>query len=388
MAANGTPHTILDHLAGHPRADDLARLVHATAFAAAIAHKPRLSEGLAKTAERFDLSHADAETSFGNVLQALEQDGAKHAVLLGTLLARGVALSSPEGPDAERHVAEALLWMATHTGIDAFTALDATLGPRADGLFRALAALVREANAGSAPGLGRAGALVGAAALGSSPSRAARSEARALASETDDRLLQSLLRHSTHASDDGSAPVMGELSAAPRNPFVLVLLAVSGLLLVIWIGRLILTLLLRRRRHAELSVSASGVTVAVKTELFGRTIREQRIHYPIEALLYAAREVKYPRLSLYVGLLALALGSYFGISLFIDGARAGSPELLGIGALVVALGVALDFALTALPSIAQGTCRIVIVPRKGAALAVGQLDPAIADGALRRLIRS
>lgn len=387
MPADPTSHAILDDLAAHPRADDLARLVHAIAFSAVAEKRLRLSDGLAEAAGRLGLSHADAETRFGNVLQAIEQDRASDRTLLATLLARGVALSPPEGQDAERHVAEVLLWMATEPGIDAFSVVDATLGSRADGLWGALAALVRQADAGSAPSVGRAGALVGAAALGHSPSPVARSEAKALASETRDPLLRTLLGRSAQARDKSST-IAGELSAGPRHPVVLVLLALSGILFAVWIARLLGRFLLRYRRPVELSTTGDGATLVVKTEIFGRTIREQQIHYPIEALVYAAREIKYPRLALYVGIFAVAVGSYFGISLFIDGARAASPELLGIGAMVVALGVVLDFVLNHAPSIATGRCRIVLVPRKGAALAIGQLDSAVADAALGRLIRS
>src|SRR5262245_41041867 len=113
MPADPTPHAILDDLAAHPRADDLARLVHAVAFAAATEKRLRLADGLADAAARLGLAHADAETRFGHVLQAIEHGRPSDQALLGTLLARGVALSPPEGPDAEEHVAEVLLWMAT-----------------------------------------------------------------------------------------------------------------------------------------------------------------------------------------------------------------------------------------------------------------------------------
>jgi hypothetical protein len=88
---------------------------------------------------------------------------------------------------------------------------------------------------------------------------------------------------------------------------------------------------------------------------------------------------------MYAGLFALAVGSYFGVSLFIDGARAGSPELLGLGALVVAIGVALDFALVNAAPLARGRCSVVVVPRKGAALALGSVDATQADAGLGRL---
>jgi len=97
--------------------------------------------------------------------------------------------------------------------------------------------------------------------------------------------------------------------------------------------------------------------------------------------------VRYPRIFLYAGLFALAVGSYLGVALFVDGARAGSPELLGIGALLVAGGIGLDFLLENAQSGLRGRCRVVLVPRKGRALAVADVDPGAADVALKRLQR-
>src|SRR4029079_19255995 len=124
-----------------------------------------------------------------------------------------------------------------------------------------------------------------------------------------------------------------------------------------------------------------------KTELLGRTLGEREVHIPIASLLKASREVRYPRLALYTGLAALALGSYFGISLFVDGARAGSPELLGIGLLLVVVGIALDYVLSNIVPSGKRPCRVVLVPRKGSVVAMGRLDPVRADEALNRLKR-
>ncbi|MGK3983205.1 hypothetical protein WME99_09210 [Sorangium sp. So ce136] len=417
---------MLDELAGHPHGDDLARVVHTAAFAAADERRTTLEGGLAELVDRAGLSTADAETRFGNVIRALERgtsEGAGSAtrVLLATLLARGVALSPPEGPEAEGRVAEALVWLATYTSVDALTALDAALGERAAGLWRSVAALVRRADQGALPQLGRAGAIIAAAALRGSASPAARAEAAALVDEVRDPIVRSLLRDAVSpgrrpsrapgapAGDgeaapagadeawaagapelDGRAParLAGELSPPPRGPVALVLLAVTGILLVMHAGRLAGRFLLRYRRPAALEVSPRGVTVRSRTELFGRAVREQETYIPVEALLRATREVRYPRLGLYAGLVALGLGTYLGVSLLVDGARAGSPELLGMGALVFAVGAALDFGLSHVETATRGRCRVVLVPRKGPAVALAGIERAAADLALGRLPRA
>ncbi|XXX81924.1 hypothetical protein WMF30_24505 [Sorangium sp. So ce134] len=426
MTPDHSPHAVLDELAGHPHGDDLARVVHTAAFAAADERRTTLEGGLAELVDRAGLSAADAETRFGNVIRALERgtsEGAGSAtrVLLATLLARGVALSPPEGPDAEGRVAEALVWLATYTSVDALTALDAAMGERAAGLWRAVAALVRRADQGALPQLGRAGAIIAAAGLRGSASPDARAEAAALVDEVRDPIVRSLLRDAVSpgrrpsrapgpstadgeaaqggagasgdegwAEGDGRAQgrLAGELSPPPRGPVALVLLAATGILLAMHVARLAGRFLLRYRRPAAVEINPRGVTVRSRTELFGRTLREQETYIPVESLLRATREVRYPRLGLYAGLVALGLGTYLGVSLLVDGARAGSPELLGMGALVFAFGAALDFGLSHVETAARGRCRVVLVPRKGPGVALAGIERAAADLALSRLPRA
>ncbi|HMY20733.1 MAG TPA: hypothetical protein PKA58_30625, partial [Polyangium sp.] len=173
--------------------------------------------------------------------------------------------------------------------------------------------------------------------------------------------------------------------AAPRGPVALVLMAITGLLLLIpaarWFGRIFL----RYRAPAELRLSGTSLTVTSKTELLGRTVREREVVVPLDQLTSIARDIRYPRLALYAGLFALALGSYIGMALFVDGARAGSPDLLGMGALIVAVGVALDFVLANVVPVGKGRCRVLITPNKGAALAMGEVDPKHADALLQKL---
>ncbi len=399
MPVDRSPHAVLEEIASRPRGDDLARLVHTAAFAAADEKRARIEDGLAELVERARLKSDDAETSYGNVLRALERGGVEAAgsatrALLAGLLARGVALSPPSGTEAEARVAESLVWLAANTSIDALTSIDAALDDRAEGLWLAVATLIRRVDAGTAPLVGRAGAIIAASALRESSSPAARSEVRALAEDARDPIVRSLLAPSSAASappapgQDGPATVaVGEMVPAPHGPVALVLLGFTGILAIMHLGRLLGQIALRYRRPAELQISSKGVLIHTRTELLGRTLKERDIHIPIEALLRATREVRYPRLALYVGLGALAIGSYFGISLFVDGARAGSPELLGIGLLLVVIGIALDYALSNIVPSGKRSCRVVLVPRKGSAVAMGGLDPLRADEALSRLKR-
>ncbi|MFO0762313.1 MAG: hypothetical protein U0359_38090 [Byssovorax sp.] len=400
MAQDRSPQAVLDELAAHPRGDDLARLVHTLAFAAADERRDRLADGLAEVVERFGLAGKDADTTFGNVIRALERGTAETAgsatrVLLAALLARGVALSPPSGADAEARVAESLVWLATHTAIDALSALDAALGDEAEGLWLAVGALIRKVEAGNAPLVGRAGAVIAAVALRESTSEAARGEARALATGARDPLLRALLGDAAEPkpaaperTPGGAATLTGELVSPPRGPIALLLLGVTGLLVVFHAARFVARAALRYRRPAELTINAKGLLLRSKTELLGRTLREEETRIPIEALLSATREIRYPRAGLYAGLVSLALGSYLGVSFLVDGARAGSPELIGIGALLLGAGVALDYVFENVLTGQKGRCRVVIAPRKGPRRALGDLDPVRADAALERLARA
>ncbi len=391
MAGDDTPEAVLAHLRQHARGDDLARLVHTAAFAAADERRPSLADGIAEAADRAGISASDAETDYGNVVRALERGGAETPgsatrLLLSALLARGVALSPPtHDAEAEARVVESLVWLAANTSVDGLLALDAALGGDADRLWLAVAGVVRRVDAGQALLVGRPGALVGAAALRESTSPAARAEARLLADEVRDPLVRSLLSGATGPLGDvpaGGARAAGELVTPPRGPVALVLLGVTGILAAIHVARLVGRLALRYRRPAELVVTRSGITLRARTELLGRTLKERETHFPVETLARASREVRYPRLALYAGLVALAVGSYFGLSLFVEGARAASPEIIGFGLLLAIVGVVLDYVLENLKTTARGRCLVVIVPRRGAAVAIADIDPGVADRAL------
>lgn len=387
----------LDALSDHARGDDLARLVHTLAFAAYDEKRPVLSDGLGEATDRLGLAPADLDTRAGHVGGALEAGPAARPdgrALLGALLARGVALSPPEGLSAELHVAEALVWLAAHAGADALPHLDTVLPGRTDGLWRAIADVIERADDGALPAIGRAGAIVAAAGLASSPAPAALAVSKTVAAKVKDPAVRALLSgpaaapRGADAGGGASEPagaLAGEVAPGPHGPVALTLLAVTGLLFVARAARLAGRFIVRYRAPAELHVADDGVTVKTRTELLGRTLRERETHIPRGSLLLVRREIRYPRLPLYAGLFALALGSYLGVSVFVDGVRAGSPDLLGMGALIFAIGVGLDFALSHLVPAATGRCRVLVVPRKGRAVAVTGLDPALADAALRKL---
>jgi hypothetical protein len=114
-------------------------------------------------------------------------------------------------------------------------------------------------------------------------------------------------------------------------------------------------------------------------------LREREYVITQKTLKRAVREVRYPRLAFYTGLSALALGSFFGVSLFVDGARSASPSLLGTGLLIVLVGIGLEYVLGTLVPGQKKRCRVAFEPTRGPGVCIGDVDITRADQALALL---
>jgi len=336
------------------------------------------------------VTHDEATTPFGNALDVLSrgpEDDAERA-LACALAAHAIANEPPKGRDDEDRLSENLLWLATHTPLDATGLLDKALGDSATSLWDAVADRIRRADqaGGPPPGLGRAESLVGAAALAASTSKGALRQAATLAGEVRDRKLAHVL--AGRVQGETTEPVPGELYATPRGLIATGLLAVTGLLVLVAAARALGRLALGYRRPAVISLTDDGgVRVKTHTVLLGRTLRDRDVLVPRPALVRATRDLRYPSLAMYAGLFALAVGSYVGVATFVDGVRAASPSLLATGLAVVALGLGLDFVLNSVAPGVRGRCRVLFVSRDGTRLCVGDVDAGRADALLARLAR-
>ncbi len=366
-----------DALAKHPRLDALSALVGEESRALAdLRRYGGWPEVLAKKADALGLSDEEAKTQFGDLREILKRgpETESEALLVRALAAHALAASPPNGSEDQNRAAADLLWLAAHTPIVALPLLDRALEDElADGLWSAIAARVRRVDGGS---VSRAEALVGAAALAASSTPAARKLTARLRRDVSDPWVKPALGR------EDSAVLDGELGIAPRSPVMTALLALTGLLFVTSAARLFARVALAVKRPATVRIGSGGIEIDTRTEMLGRTLRERRIRIDRAALARAAREVRYPRLAFYAGLLALALGSYLGVTLLLDGTRAASPSLLGLGVLIIAIGIGIDFFLSGLSQGVRGKCRLVFVPRRGAALAIEGLDAEPADRAL------
>lgn len=343
------------------------------------------TSNVTRGAEEAKLGREDADTRFGNVLDVLSTGGEGEAerALASALWAHAVAERPRSRVEEEDALAGDILWLATHTAFDATPLLDRALGEDAGDLWVAIADRVRRIERGKGGALGRGEAVVACAALVRSGTERARALTAELSREVKDPVLLHILTTGGQPSLD-DVDLEGELYPAPRGPFVTTVLAFTGILFALHTIRLLARFALAYRRPAAISVSDAGVRVKTRTEILGRTLREREHVIPRSGLVRVVREVRFPRLAFYAGLLALLVGTFVGVRAFVDGVRAASPSLLIAGLVIVALGVGADLVLGSILPGRRGQCRLTFVPRSGPVLSVGDVDFARADAALAR----
>jgi hypothetical protein len=378
-----------DALAKHPRLADLVVLVRAVATAAAETRATdwKDAERVTRLAAERKLTSDDACTLLGDALHVLEvgPTSKDERILARALWGHAIAEARPTTTEEEDRLAGAALWLATHTPFDATMLLDRALGEEAADLWAAVADRVRRIDQGSLTGLGRAEALVGAAALATSASSSAEKHAATLASEVKDPVIALLLRKGEALEDE---QIDGEVRFAPRGLFATTLLALSGILFLMHVARLAAKVALAYKAPAQMTFSEKGVRVHWRIDMLGRTVRDREIVVAREGIARIVREVRYPRAAFYGGLLALAVGSFVGVRTVADGVRSASPPLLLTGMVIIAVGVLLDFALGSIAPGLVGRCRVVLVPKSGASICVASADVRRADAALAKLVGS
>jgi hypothetical protein len=376
-------------LARSARLGDLVALTKRIVTDAAQARTPHWSFGakVAAAADDAKITHDDAATKFGNVLDVLGTggEGTAERALASALWAHAVAESPRSRAEDEDRLAGDILWLATHTAFDATPLLDRALGDEAADLWTAIADRIRRIDRDRGGALGRGEAAIGCAALAESTADNAAQLCATLATELRDPILLRVLatRKSSVATE---VSFDGEIVPAPRGFVATTLLACTGILFLGHAVRLFARAALAYRNLAEVSLSEAGVRIKTRRIMLGRTLREREHVIAKSGLVRVVREVRFPRVAFYAGLLALALGSYVGVRTFVDGVRAASPSLLLVGLIVVGVGVALDFVLGSLVPGARGQCRLAFVPRTGSTICVGNVDLHQADAAIARAL--
>jgi len=153
------------------------------------------------------------------------------------------------------------------------------------------------------------------------------------------------------------------------------------------LGRIVARVAFGYKRPATLRIGPQGLELANRIELMGRVLRDRATLLPLSHVMRVTREVKYARAGLYVGIAALTIGTYVGTGFLVDGLRVpgGSASLLGLAAVFIIVGLAVDFVLSSAADTLRGRCRVVILPERGRTLCVGGLDAARADALLSAL---
>ena len=375
----------------HPRVADLAAVTRASMTAATETRRAeRQPERVTQIAGELRLSREDAATPFGNALDVLErgpEDDAERA-LACALAAHVVTLNPPQDRDGEDRLANDLLWLAAHTPFDATGLLDRALGDKAANLWDALADRIRRIDQGKLPALGRGEGLVAATALAMSSAKGAARQA-AVARDRGPRPQAGTRPRRGGTGRAGRAARGGDGARSARargdcppgrdgHPL---------------------------RRAGRAAGRASGARLQApgrahalrgrrafasswRIELLGRTLRDRDVLVPRTALAprHARGALPAPRRSTR-GCSRSPWAATSASSAFVDGVRAASPSLLATGLAIVALGLALDFALSSIVPGARGQCRLLVVPRDGAKLCVGGVDTGRADAVLARLAR-
>ena len=370
-----------------PRAGDLAAVARAVMTRAFEARRRDVDTSqVTRLADEIELERVHGETPFGNALDVLEhgpEDEAQRA-LACALTALVLTHDPPIGRNDEAQTAERTLWLAANTAFDATSLLDRALGANAGPLWVAIANHIRRIDGDRLPSSNRGQAIVGALALASSRSTEARRELTSLQMEVRDPKVQRILRS---APREMPKTLTGQIVWTPRGPIATTALAFSGVLLVMHLASLFGRVALAYRRPAAVTLAGDGgVCVRWRVEMLGRVLRESELLVPRAGLLRVARDVRYPSLAFYTGLLALALGSLVGVSTIVDGVRVLSPSLLTAGFAIVAMGLGFDFALSSLAHGARGDCRVLVVPRRGSTVCVGHVDISSADDLLLKLV--
>lgn len=375
MSAEPHAAELVRELWDHPHTGSLANAVRLWAYGLWGARRsaPLAAFELPAT----ELGPTQAETVNGNLLTILDRgpQGDGERALLGALLALALRERPPATDADSDDLGAALVWLAARAGCDALPALDAALEERAGPLWRGVARVLLEPE--SLPDFGRAEALVAAAALQHSVSPEAerlRLEARGAVL---DPAVHSLLAPPATFDDE----LRGELAAA-RSPWLTIVLAVTLLLFVGAVVRVFARYALLYRRPAVLRLGPEGLELSSQTLLLGRVLRNRSLRIPLAGITGLTREVRYSGAGLYAGLLALALGTYYGTGRFVEWLRVREADLLAVGVLALVLGLSLDFLLTSVAHSARGRCRVVVVPLRGRTLCIGSVDAERADALL------
>lgn len=290
--------------------------------------------------------HDVQETEAGgeNVVELLRRgpSNRREYALLGALAVEGLRPHLGVAGKLTRFVRHAD-WLELSTPYSLYALVDPVLGEDAAPLWEAVAgAAAKEQGTGprqtarralhlaalAQSAHGRAAVLLGELAQGEDPETA--------------KLAAALAGKAMPTGSTGQG-IAGVVTTVPVGGWRGALRLVTGWAVAQWVGRGIMAALGWRRR-VELRLAGQTLEVAEETQLFGRSVGKRSQSVALRAVASAGRSDRRPVAPFLVGAGALSLGVLTGALGVIEGLRSGETLLLGVGAALVAAGVAIDLA--------------------------------------------
>jgi hypothetical protein len=396
--------TLNDELAAHPSGDALSALAFELMSRQAEA---RLlfsgKEYVERKAGERKIARDDAKTSAGNLLSVLERGAENDAerVLLATAMVRGlsaaltVAKEDARTATLSRFVRHAD-YLELSTPLSIWSAIAVALGADLRPLLHAeLAQRIVDDGSGDR---GRAHAMRARNAARLSALASWADEPSAACALSDVRQTRSL-DPATVALASSLAPgkaisseareVRGLLERPRTRSVWRALSLITGLALLGWALRGLLALV-GARREVDLRIVDAGIELEERTRAFGRVLRQTKSAFTFAGVRSVVREVRYPRLHLYAGAIALGLGVLVGGIWIFDGVRGGDFRLAALGAGLLLAGALLDLVLDVVVPAQRGRVSVELAAERGRRVRVGNLPLAEADafvGALRQRMR-
>jgi hypothetical protein len=365
-------------------------------------------EYVERKASEHGVVRADAATSAGNVLTILERGAENDAerTLLAVATVHGLS-SALEGADDEgartaliarfvRHVD----YLELGTPISIWSVLPETLAPRfRPALHAELAQRIVDDGSGErgrapaarARNAGRLSALARWADTEPSARKALDDVIHTRSLDAPTLALASALlpEGGTRPSTAAATELKGLLERPRSSGIVRGLMLITGLALGGWLLRGLLALI-GARREVDLRIATTGIELEERTRAFGRVLRQTHSAFTFAGLRSVVREVRYPRLHLYAGAIALAAGVLVGGTWIFDGVRGGDFRLAATGAALVLGGAVLDLLLDVVVPARRGRVVVEVAAERGRRIRVGDLPLEAADafvGALRQRMR-
>jgi hypothetical protein len=349
------------------------------------------TEYVERRAEEHHLKPDEARTSAGNLVVVLGRGAETDAerTLLAVAAVRGFGRAWTAADAASRaalvtRFVRHLDFLELATPLSLVAALDVGLEPDPlDAVQREIAQRIVDEGSGERARSPQARAR-NAARLSALAGSASDSARRALASVLSTRGLEPALQALGTALVPALAvgpedAVLDGVRARPRrSPLVDAARLLTGIALVGWALRGLLALV-GARREVCLRLSGPGLEIEERTRAFGRVLRSRRTTFAFAGIRSVEREVRYPRLHLYVGAIALALGVLVGGIWIFDGVRGGDFVLAAIGAALLLGGAVFDLTLDVLVPAQRGRVTLEVSAERGQHVRVAGLDLTSAD---------